>query len=285
MNSANPLRVGVIGPAGCGGSLELLNRGNTVIRLSCNLAKLSKHARYIPRPVDMDKISVEELAQHLEGVDFVVSEYGSGAVTSVYMQFLETVRKLILAYKLSPASYFLFVGGAESLHVPGTATCCADNPDFFLAYRRAILNSLAHVAYVEERFGSMGAPLRRYREARMASDEPGKATEEEKEVVKEYEKEISAKDDSSSDFIKAARTAYMFFDGNQSFRWGFVSPSALYRPGKRTGKQGKDIFEGRLTGISVADLAIVIADEVEQQKLDIPAAAYLKLDVFEGGSA
>jgi putative NADH-flavin reductase len=72
--------------------------------------------------------------------------------------FLETVRKLIIAYKVSPASYFLFVGGAGSLHVPGTSICCVDHPDFFLAYRRAISTSLTHTAYMEERLGTM-APL------------------------------------------------------------------------------------------------------------------------------
>jgi putative NADH-flavin reductase len=117
--------------------------------------------------------------------------------------------------------------------------------------------------------------------------------------------------DKASDFTKAGRTALMFFDGNESFKWSFVSPSALYRPGKRTGKyevnvydmvledeqQGDDIFEGRLTGISVEDMAIMSADEAEQQKLvwkhwgatgdiseDVPASAYVRLDAVEGGS-
>lgn len=218
--------------------------------------------------------------------------------------FLETVRKLVLAYKLSSASYFLFVGGAGSLHVPGTLTCCVDHPDFFLAYRKAISTSLAHIAYMEERLGIIGTSLRRYREARIA-DQEGRASQNDQKCITEYEEAIK-KQDMASDFIKAGRTAYMFFDGNESFRWSFVSPSALYRPGKRTGKydisvddmvlegeqqEGKDIFEGRLTGISVSDMAIAIADEVEKQELvwkhwsasadiseDMPAPAYVTLD-------
>jgi putative NADH-flavin reductase len=223
--------------------------------------------------------------------------------------FLETVRKLILAYKLSPTSYFLFVGGAGSLHVPGTHTCCVDHPDFFLAYRRAISTSLAHISYMEERLGIMGTSLRRYREARLSSD-AGTPSTEDKATITEYEKQIRVKDN-ASDFIKAGRTAFMFFDGNESFKWSFVSPSALYRPGKRTGRyvvsvdemvlegehKGQDIFEGRLTGISVADMAIAIADEVEKRELvwkhwgatgdvgeDVPAPAYVRLDAVEGGS-
>ncbi|KAF2028140.1 hypothetical protein EK21DRAFT_70483 [Setomelanomma holmii] len=309
MSYNSSLQIGVIGPAGFGGSylcVELLNRGHTVVGISRNPEKLGKHPGYTPRPIDIDEASVEQLAKSFKGVDVLVSEYGphtAGAGALLYMPFLETVRKLILAYKRSDASYFIFVGGAGSLHVPRTTESCVDHPDFFLAYRRAISTSLAHITYMEERLGIMGTSLRRYREARIAERE-GRATDEDVEEIAKYEQSIKAKDQ-ASDFIKAGRTAYMFFDGNESFRWSFVSPSALYRPGKRTGRyeisiddmvligdqsKGKDIFEGRLTGISVADMAIAIADEVEQQRLiwkhwsawgdiseDVPAAAYLTL--------
>ncbi|OAL44020.1 hypothetical protein IQ07DRAFT_550997 [Pyrenochaeta sp. DS3sAY3a] len=317
MTSQKPLRVAVIGPAGFGGSylcVELLNRGHTVIGLSRHPEKLGKHERYIPRPVDIDESSIEQLAEAFSGVDVLVSEYGphtAGAGALLYMPFLETVRKLILAYKASTASYFVFVGGAGSLHVPGTHTPCVDHPDFFLAYRRAISTSLAHIAYMEERLGIMGTALRRYRLARIAVAQ-GSNRAEDDSVIAEYEHGVKEKD-TASDFIKAGRTAFMFFDGNESFKWSFVSPSALYRPGKRTGayevsvddmvlegeqKEGESVFEGRLTGISVADMAIAIADEVEQRKLvykhwsakgdiseDVPAAAYLTLESVKGGSS
>ncbi|CAO2656513.1 Nn.00g053160.m01.CDS01 [Neocucurbitaria sp. VM-36] len=318
MSLKTHLKVGIIGPAGFGGSyltVELLNRGHTVIGISRNPQKIGKHERYIPRPVDIDTVSIEELAESFSGIDVLVSMYGphtAGAGALLYMPFLETVRRMILAYKLSATSksYFLFVGGAGSLHVPGTSTPCVDHPDFFLAYRRAISTSLAHIAYMEERLGIMGTSLRSYREARIAESK-GVATDEEKGIIQKYEDEIK-KQDKASDFIKAGRTAYMFFDGNTSFRWSFVSPSALYRPGKRTGsyqlsvddmvltgeqKKGQSVFEGRLTGISVADMAIAIADEIEGQKLvgkhwsawgdlsvDEPGKSYLTLDIVEGGS-
>jgi putative NADH-flavin reductase len=225
--------------------------------------------------------------------------------------FIETVRKLVLAVKHSAVKYFLFVGGAGSLHVPGTPECCVDHPDFFVAYRRAIATSEAHICYMEERLGIMGTALRTYRDARLATDQ-GRATKEHKKAIADYEAGIKKKDQ-ATDFIKAGRAAFMMFDGNTSFRWSFVSPSALYRPGKRTGeykvsvddmilegeqKEGENIFEGRLTGISVADMAIAIADEIEGEKLvgkhwsawgdiseDLPGPAYMKLDAVEGGSA
>ncbi|KAF2281349.1 NAD(P)-binding protein [Westerdykella ornata] len=309
MSISKPLRVGVIGATGFGGSyltVELINRGHTVIGIARHPEKLGKHERYVPRAVDLDQISISELAQQFFDIDVLVSEYGphtAGADALLYMPFLEIVRKIVLAVKRSTVKYFLFVGGAGSLHVPSTQDCCVDHPDFFLAYRRAIATSEAHIAYMEERLGIMGTALRAYRAARIA-EANNSATEDDKKVIAEYEKSIRAKD-RASDFIKAGRTAFMFFDGNTSFRWSFVSPSALYRPGRRTGKyeisvddmvlvgeqQGDNIFEGRLTGISVADMAIAIADEVESQKLvwkhwsawgdiseDKPAPAYLTLN-------
>lgn len=176
-----------------------------------------------------------------------------------------------------------------------------------MAYRRAIATSEAHISYMEERLGIMGTALRSYRNARVAERE-GRASDEDLKVIEEYEDSIKTKD-RASDFIKAGRTALMFFEGNTSFKWSFVSPSALYRPGRRTGKyeisvdemvlvgeqKGGNVFEGRLTGISVADMAIAIADEVENKRLvwkhwsawgditeDRPAPAYLTLDDVEG---
>ncbi|KAF2109523.1 hypothetical protein BDV96DRAFT_554816 [Lophiotrema nucula] len=316
MPTSTPLRVGVIGPAGFGGSylsVELINRGHTVIGISRNPQKLGKHERYIPRPVDIVELSFTELAKYFEDINVLVSEYGphtGGADALLYMPFLEAVRKIVLAVKLSPVQYFLFVGGAGSLHVPGTHECCVDHPDFFMAYRRAIATSEAHISYMEERLGVMGTALRTYKDARLAQKE-GRATEKDEAAIAEYEKSVNKKD-RATDFIKAGRTAFMFFDGNESFRWSFVSPSALYRPGKRTGKyvvtvddmelegeqkEGESVFEGRLTGISVADMAIAIADEIESEKLvwkhwgatgniseDLPAPAYVYLDSVEGGS-
>jgi putative NADH-flavin reductase len=85
-----PLKVGVIGPTGFGGShlsVELLNRGHTVIGLSRNPEKLGKHERYMPRPVDIDKFSFLELAEYFKDIDVLVSEYSphsAGAGAQLY---------------------------------------------------------------------------------------------------------------------------------------------------------------------------------------------------------
>lgn len=77
--STKPLRVGVVGPAGFGGSylcVELLNRGHTVVGISRNPGKLGKHERYIPRSLNIDDISIADLAKSFNDVDVLVSEYG-----------------------------------------------------------------------------------------------------------------------------------------------------------------------------------------------------------------
>jgi len=97
----------------------------------------------------------------------------------------------------------------------------------------------------------------------------------------------------------------MFFDGNTSFKWSYASPPPMYRPGKRTGEYRivQDVLplnppdadpsnlEGTLLGITVADMAVAIADDAETQENaynhwtavgsladDSPAPSYVTLD-------
>lgn len=197
-------------------------------------------------------------------------------------------RKIILAVKAAKVAYFIMIGGTGSLEIPDKPfRTASEDLRFWMAYRRAIADSEAHTAYMEERLGSIGETLRAFRNARTAERE-GRGTEQTKKVIKDYEGAVLT-GDPSTDFVTAARTSFMFFDGNTSFRWTFVSPSAMYRPGKRTGayevvfdqlplspekgnsekgnsaKGEYDTFNDRLLGISVADLSIAIADEAEQQ--------------------
>lgn len=205
--------------------------------------------------------------------------FGDFKRSRVSVPFLEITRKVILAAKVSKLPYLMQVGGTGSLHIPGRGSfqCTAETTDFWLAYRRGIADSEAHTAYMEDRFSDIGDIWRRYRNARIAARE-GKETEETKSVVKQVEDRIR-QGDHAKNFVLGARTSFMFFDSNTSFRWTFVSPPALFRPGKRTGKyevvedylplegdpmDGRDL-DGRLRGISVTDLAIAIADETEKQ--------------------
>ena len=161
------------------------------------------------------------------------SAYGphtGGAGALQYMPFVETTRKIVLAAKRAKVPYFIMVGGCGSLYLPGQEddTAC-DSRQWWLQYRRGIADSEAHVQYMEERLGHLGSSLRSFRNARLAKAQ-GKATEQDEKTIEEYEHNI-LHGDYSATFVKSCRTTYMFFDGNESFRWSFLSPSALFRPG------------------------------------------------------
>ena len=70
---------------------------------------------------------------------------------------------------------------------------------------------------------------------------------------------------------KAARDALTALRGNTALDWTFLSPPAMLAPGERTGRYrvgGDDLLMAgpAPAGISVADLAVAIADEIETPK-------------------
>ena len=140
-------------------------------------------------------------------------------------------------------------------------------------------DSYAHVTYLEQRFGNGAARLdiRAYRSARGAQRE-GRDTPEAQFVRESHEKRAT-ENDHAKPLITACRTSLMFFEGNSSLEWTFVSPPAMYRSGRKTGtyetltdyiplrgdQNDSGILEGRLKGISTFDFAIAIADEAERR--------------------
>lgn len=171
------------------------------------------------------------------------------------------------------------IGGCGSLLLPGTNVCAVDSPKFWLAYWRAMADSYAHVTYLEKRFGdgTTRLDIRAYRSARAAQRE-GRDTPEAQFVRESHEKRAT-ENDHAKPLITACRTSLLFFEGNTSFVWTFVSPPAMYRSGRKAGRydtltdciplkgdqNDSEILEGRLKGISTFDFAIAIADEAERR--------------------
>jgi putative NADH-flavin reductase len=95
MTKSTSLKVGVIGPAGFGGSylcVELINRGHYVVGLSRNPQKLGSHALYEPRSIDLNTQSEVDLAKAFSDVDVLVCEYGphtAGHEALKYSQYYE----------------------------------------------------------------------------------------------------------------------------------------------------------------------------------------------------
>jgi len=90
MSESKKLRVGVIGPAGFGGSylcVELINRGHHVVGYSRNPAKLGVHPRYTPVTLDVGTQNIEDLAEAFAGVDVLVNEYGPHSAGHEALQY------------------------------------------------------------------------------------------------------------------------------------------------------------------------------------------------------
>jgi hypothetical protein len=140
---------------------------------------------------------------------------------------------------------------------------------------------------MEERLGDLGAGLRRVRNARLRI-RAGTATDEDEAFIREY-LDDAFKGDYSQTFVKAARVTWMFFDGDKTWNWSYISPPPLYRPcrGGETYSviddnmpladkpdprfysgwykdDPKDI-EGRLKGISAVDFVGAVADDAESR--------------------
>ncbi|KAJ5935995.1 hypothetical protein N7454_005293 [Penicillium verhagenii] len=265
--------IGVIGPAGFGGSylcVELLRRGHAVIGLSRNPESFGAYPGYTPRRLDIESASIEGLARHFRDIDVLVSQYGPHTQGAGALQY-KVVRKMILAVKLANIKYFVFVGGAGSLLVPTTHDSLADHPSFFLSYRRQMAESDAHVQYMEERLGPIGEGLRVYRNARLAV-KSGKATTTDLQTIEIYEDNVR-KNDRASDYIKAGRAALLFFEGEHVLSVDFCPRTGSYEiaidyvPLKGVQSDETNVLDGRLTGISAADLAAAIVDEIESPKL------------------
>ncbi|KAK7203669.1 hypothetical protein BZA70DRAFT_312313 [Myxozyma melibiosi] len=291
--------------------IELLKRGHIVSGISRKPEKIGQHERYFPIPLDILGTSVTELATVLARADVVINAYGSRASdSSTYKLFVEATYQIITAFKhaallnssLSASAapgckpYLIAIGNSGSLIVPGTDGIHAvDYEPFWIEYVRSMAQSRSHVLFWKEKYPDMSQTVEVYRTAVLAWKGPG-ATLEQMEVMKTYEDQIANID---HDFIRACTTCYLFFDGNESFDWTFISPPAMYGPGKRTGEYDVHLENylplpeeegGLLPGISAPDLAIALADEVERkgmkwthwtltgsQRDDAPAVIYPKI--------
>ncbi|KAF2168574.1 hypothetical protein M409DRAFT_21324 [Zasmidium cellare ATCC 36951] len=286
------MRCAVIGPTGSLGShicLELLNRGHDVVGVSRSPEKLGRHERYQPKSFDLAGGTIEDLEHVLKDVEVVVNAYNPPLDANTYKTFLEATRCIVKAVKSlnsdGKGPYLIQVGGTGSLEVPGRKhETVLDSRRWWLTLRRTVGDSAAATAHMVERIGPgpVAQSFEEYRNARLAV-QAGQLTKINQSKVEQTEDMILHGPNPFPDLPLAARAALMMFEGNESFKWLFVSPPAKYRPGVKTGKY--EIWKDKipmlstssvdttttdwdevwhnLLGISVADLAVAIVDEVE----------------------
>ncbi|KAJ0297896.1 hypothetical protein COL516b_010261 [Colletotrichum fioriniae] len=100
------LKVGVIGPAGFGGSylvVELINRGHRVVGLSRNPQKLGTHELYEPRPINLETSTEGELATAISDLEVVVCEYGPHTAGHEALQYKYIVTLVFLSKRAEEA--------------------------------------------------------------------------------------------------------------------------------------------------------------------------------------
>ncbi|OQV05090.1 hypothetical protein CLAIMM_09883 [Cladophialophora immunda] len=284
-SSRKSLSVLVVGATGHGGSylsLELVNRGHFVTGMARRPEKLGTHPLYTPKVFDVVNSPFLELIEEFSRGWAHLIDIGA-------VPYIETTRKIFRAAKIARPQYFINVGGAGSLELPKIEPhlCAADSGHFWRAFRQAFADSEAQIQYMEERLGLLGSGLRKLRTTRLRVRD-GTATEEDVAFIKEY-LQNAFDGDYSQTFVKAGRVTWLFFDGDTSWNWSFVSPPALYRP-CRGGEDyhvvegfiplrempdlrfysgwykddPKDI-EGRLQGISTVDFVRAVADDAESK--------------------
>lgn len=171
----------------------------------------------------------------------------------------EGTRRIIRAFKASGAGYLLYQGGAASLFVkPGVQMI--EDPRY-PAWYFGIMPP-AHLRWLGALAGV--APLLRSAERK----ERGELQPHERDL----ELEAALASWKQIPLLEACRVALDLFEARRDFDWSFLSPPWLLRPGKATGhyQLGVDhmmFTNGVPAGISVPDLALAVADEVENRVL------------------
>jgi len=190
--------------------------------------------------------------------------------------YIEVTRKLVIAIKQLKTPYLLTVGGTGSLSLPGKPfTTALESASFWLAYFQQAADSVAYRSYAQARFPKFSLLLQRYHDIRSTEVR----SEEDEEFLDEMAQFATTRV-TESHFIMACRATLQFYEGNKEFKWSFLSPSAGFKPGPRTGKYCVDEnavlplqggqnppYEGRLLGITVKDLAMAVAEEVERRDM------------------
>ncbi|MCC8109860.1 MAG: NAD(P)H-binding protein [Planctomycetes bacterium] len=256
------MKVAVIGHTGMGGITLvdlLLARGHQVTGVALDADKHPTKEGLTS--ITCSVMDTDALAQAIDGHDVVVSAFSGGhrVEMGVYYRQVEGTRRMIKAFKEVKGKYFVYIGGAASLYVkPGLQLF--DDPRFPRWYFGvAPANHLRWLADVTREDFFVAAAERKEN----GTIKPGESDKELEDNVASW---------TSVPLLEGCRVALDLFEADHSFKWSFLSPPWFYRPGDGTGHYdlGVDFMmlkNGIPAGISVPDLQLAVADEVDAHKL------------------
>jgi putative NADH-flavin reductase len=244
---------------------ELLDRGHQVTGIGRNPPKIE------PREglalVGADLFDPEAFTSAIRGQDVVVSAFSPGHTMdlSVYKGMVEAGWRLKRAIQAAGSPYLINVGGVGSLMTERGVQVLDDPlwPEWYVntatpAYLRHLYDMThidAFLVVADEREATLNGGGDPY--APLTSD-----------VAKGFINALRA----GHELAAGARAQFEIFREDRTFRWTFLSPPWQYMYGPRTGRyriveEYLPLEDGVPAGISVADIAIAIADEAENQRL------------------
>ena len=260
------MKIAVVGATGMiGGAVtaELLARGQQVTGLARNPEKLAPQEGL--SRVAADLMRLDAFTEALAGHAAVICAYspGHGIGPQVYKGVVEAGWRIKRAVRRA-GGYLINVGGASSLWSP-RGTQMFEDP----LWPRWYFNSAPpeHLRYLH---AVTGAPpfeaLAKSRERILATPGLDPRCDWPEEDLQAFIGKIAG----NHDIGEGGRAQLELFEHDRTFEWSFVSPPWFLRPGPRTGAYrttvGQLPLEGDApAGISVADLAVAIADEAERR--------------------
>ncbi|HWJ35607.1 MAG TPA: NAD(P)H-binding protein [Steroidobacteraceae bacterium] len=261
------MKIAVIGATGMVGSAlteELLNRGHEVTGISRHPPPARE--RLTPRVADVMK--VDELAAAIGDHDVVISAHSPGASLgpAVYKAVVEAGWRIKRAFTQAQGRYLITVGGASSLWAPGGTQMFEDERWPWWYFNSATPEHLRYLHGMTH--ADMFEQLAQSRERILATPGLDPQSDWPEQSAREFIQKIASNHDKG----EGGRAQLEFFRNDKTLRWSFASPPWFMRPGPRMGSYRITIdtlpLEGeRPAAISVADMALAVAEEAEAQKL------------------
>ncbi|KAF4120102.1 hypothetical protein GMORB2_3513 [Geosmithia morbida] len=284
---SKPLKVGVLGPKGqCGQCVvdELLSRNHSVVGISRSPPSTwPKTGDYSSIAVDFSDTATFSSVLSEGGFDAVVSAFGPplNDLKDVYRLGVEGHGNIKMAIlKSSFRGPFIIIGGAGSLYYKNGVQLCDDK---LFAFHHWYQWPDVHLEYMAARMfdhsqRGLATFIRLFKWARSTRQNPGWISWLSRPLANYFLRTAEDKltDPYTIGLIMCSRMALTMWEGVRDTPWSFLSPPWQLRDkGIRTGNYEVHVDDacgsaedGIHGGIYNEDMAVAIADEVENNRLN-----------------